>query len=109
MIALLRMPFRTASASMAVIWAVVMVLPSRKPGEVPGFVYDFGEKTWSGRRGSNPRPSAWEADALPLSYSRPRSEYTTVVRGTSSAVGPTARAGKGSARGVGARRLVGRK
>ena len=24
----------------------------------------------SGRRGSNPRPSAWEADALPLSYSR---------------------------------------
>ncbi len=28
----------------------------------------------SGRRGSNPRPSAWEADALPLSYSR-ISEY----------------------------------
>jgi integrase len=26
----------------------------------------------SGRRGSNPRPSAWEADALPLSYSRER-------------------------------------
>ena len=25
---------------------------------------------WSGRRDSNPRPSAWEADALPLSYSR---------------------------------------
>ena len=25
---------------------------------------------WSGRRGSNPRPSAWKADALPLSYSR---------------------------------------
>ncbi len=25
---------------------------------------------WSGRRGSDPRPSAWEADALPLSYSR---------------------------------------
>lgn len=24
----------------------------------------------SGKRGSNPRPSAWEADALPLSYSR---------------------------------------
>jgi hypothetical protein len=24
----------------------------------------------SGRRDSNPRPSAWEADALPLSYSR---------------------------------------
>ena len=24
----------------------------------------------SGRRDSNPRPSTWEADALPLSYSR---------------------------------------
>jgi hypothetical protein len=24
----------------------------------------------SGRRDSDPRPSAWEADALPLSYSR---------------------------------------
>ncbi len=30
----------------------------------PGFVVKKGEK-WSGRRGSNPRPSAWEADALP--------------------------------------------
>jgi hypothetical protein len=29
-----------------------------------------GNRIWSGRRGSNPRPSAWEADALPLSYSR---------------------------------------
>src|SRR5260370_37120464 len=27
-------------------------------------------KLWSGRRGSNPQPPAWEADALPLSYSR---------------------------------------
>ena len=25
---------------------------------------------WSGKRDSNPRPSAWEADTLPLSYSR---------------------------------------
>ena len=25
---------------------------------------------WSGKRDSNPRPSAWEADALPLSYFR---------------------------------------
>jgi len=30
--------------------------------------YEAGK--WSGRRGSNSRPSAWEADALPLSYSR---------------------------------------
>ena len=28
------------------------------------------ERRWSGRWDSNPRPSAWEADALPLSYSR---------------------------------------
>jgi hypothetical protein len=27
-------------------------------------------KLWSGRRGSNPRPTAWEAVTLPLSYSR---------------------------------------
>ena len=28
------------------------------------------ERIWSGKRDSNPRPSAWKADALPLSYSR---------------------------------------
>jgi hypothetical protein len=28
-------------------------------------------KSWSGRRGSNPQPTAWEAATLPLSYSRP--------------------------------------
>ncbi len=27
---------------------------------------------WSGRRGSNPRPSRWQRDALPLSYTRIR-------------------------------------
>src|SRR5487761_872554 len=27
---------------------------------------------WSGRRGSNPQPTAWEAATLPLSYSRSR-------------------------------------
>jgi hypothetical protein len=34
---------------------------------------DKGGLNWknlSGKRDSNPRPSAWEADALPLSYSR---------------------------------------
>ena len=30
---------------------------------------------WSGRRGSNSRPFAWEANALPLSYSRPNTKY----------------------------------
>ena len=27
-------------------------------------------KKWSGQRGSNPRPSRWQRDALPLSYAR---------------------------------------
>jgi hypothetical protein len=30
------------------------------------------DKPWSGRRGSNPQPTAWEAATLPLSYSRIR-------------------------------------
>ena len=30
---------------------------------------------WSGKRDSNPRPSAWEADTLPLSYSRSIERY----------------------------------
>jgi hypothetical protein len=37
---------------------------------------DFVEEMWSGRRGSNPRHSAWEADTLPtelLPLGRPRS------------------------------------
>src|ERR1700761_1699292 len=28
------------------------------------------DQIWSGRRGSNPQPTAWEAATLPLSYSR---------------------------------------
>jgi hypothetical protein len=31
---------------------------------------DFESNFWSGRRDSNPRPSAWEADMLPLHHSR---------------------------------------
>ena len=30
----------------------------------------FDLKYWSGKRDSNPRPSPWQGDALPLSYSR---------------------------------------
>ncbi len=30
----------------------------------------FSEENWSGRRDSNPQPSAWEADALPLRHTR---------------------------------------
>ncbi len=32
---------------------------------------------WSGRRGSNPRPTAWKAVTLPLSYSRLRARRAT--------------------------------
>ena len=32
--------------------------------------------SWSGRRGSNPRPTAWKAVTLPLSYSRLRDPCT---------------------------------
>src|SRR5262249_17349365 len=31
-------------------------------------------ETWSGKRDSNPRPPAWKAGALPLSYSRLKAE-----------------------------------
>ena len=31
---------------------------------------DFITAFWSGQRGSNPRPSRWQRDALPLSYAR---------------------------------------
>ncbi len=31
---------------------------------------EAGPRGWSGRRGSNPRPSAWKADVLPLNYFR---------------------------------------
>ncbi len=37
-----------------------------------GSVVMIAVREVSGRRDSNPRPSAWEADALPLSYSRMR-------------------------------------
>jgi hypothetical protein len=33
---------------------------------------DWPSENWSGRRGSNPRPTAWKAVTLPLSYSRLR-------------------------------------
>jgi hypothetical protein len=35
---------------------------------------------WSGRRGSNPRPTAWKAVTLPLSYSRPRTRSSHYSR-----------------------------
>jgi hypothetical protein len=44
--------------------------PSDGVGEVRG-AQPLGTD-WSGRRGSNPRPTAWKAVTLPLSYSRLR-------------------------------------
>jgi hypothetical protein len=35
---------------------------------------------WSGRRGSNPRPTAWKAVTLPLSYSRLRASHLSPAR-----------------------------
>jgi hypothetical protein len=32
--------------------------------------FTHGGEDWSGKRDSNPRPSPWEGDTLPLSYSR---------------------------------------
>ncbi len=32
--------------------------------------HPLSHEVWSGRRVSNPRPSAWQADTLPLSYTR---------------------------------------
>ncbi len=48
---------------------MVYDFPSKGPGH-KSRTLPIGHWGWSGRRGSNPRPSAWEADALPLSYSR---------------------------------------
>ena len=38
----------------------------------PKLARDRASEGWSGRRGSNPRPTAWKAVTLPLSYSRLR-------------------------------------
>src|ERR1035438_5748984 len=37
-------------------------------------------RSWSGRRESNPRPTAWKAETLPLSYSRILLPASTLVR-----------------------------
>ena len=45
-----------------------------KDGQFARLYFDL----MSGKRGSNPRPLAWEANALPLSYSR---SITVIQRG----------------------------
>src|SRR5438105_3108401 len=56
------------------IYALEIRIPSGlvDPGErsilsLPSTMF---RQTWSGRRGSNPRLSPWQGDALPLSHSR---------------------------------------
>ena len=44
-------------------------LPSGEP-EKKRAAFAALSKHWSGRRDSNPRPSRWQREALPLSYSR---------------------------------------
>ena len=70
--------------TMAVCWMVSslppLALTSREYLCSKFWILIFGRQNplprlWSGRRGSNPRPSAWEADALPLSYSRTNRIY----------------------------------
>src|SRR2546428_2546640 len=36
--------------------------------------------SWSGKRDLNPRPSPWQGDALPLSYSRPDRRRSGIIR-----------------------------
>src|SRR5260221_14446584 len=44
------------------------------------FLASFKLDLWSGRRESNPRPTAWKAVTLPLSYSRPVNQLSAVCR-----------------------------
>ena len=40
------------------------------PSQGKHFLFNKSFINWSGQRGSNPRPSRWQRDALPLSYAR---------------------------------------
>ena len=40
------------------------------PSQGTHFLFSKSVINWSGQRGSNPRPSRWQRDALPLSYAR---------------------------------------
>ncbi len=44
----------------------------------PGKLIIYQKKYWSGRRGSNPRPPAWKAGTLPLSYSRLSGQFMKI-------------------------------
>ena len=61
--ALLRIPRRLLKES---VWTKVIVGEQRESALLTCNPF----KLWSGRRGLNPQPTAWEAATLPLSYSR---------------------------------------
>lgn len=52
-----------------VIWLEARCSAIELHPHVPDLILGAGGN-WSGRWGSNPRPSAWQADALPLSHAR---------------------------------------
>ena len=61
-----------------------MAIRERRRSAVPGRSRPRTSEGWSGRRGSNPRPTAWKAVTLPLSYSRlraPRAAPAALRRG----------------------------
>ncbi len=43
----------------------ILFTPEANAEPMPGLEPEPSNRTWSGRRDSNPRPSAWKADALP--------------------------------------------
>src|SRR5258708_39502433 len=52
---------------------MIAVPKNEKPADRAGVVkLCHLKKSWSGRRGSNPRPWPWQGRALPLSYTRIR-------------------------------------
>ena len=61
----------------------ILRLPAiwRGLGSPGGSLTPGGIEGWSGKRDSNPRPSAWKADALPLSYSRAKSSLGRRIGG----------------------------
>ena len=56
--------------------------------EIKKFVAESEEqrKNWSGKGDLNPRPSPWQGDALPLSYSRSVGNFELILVGTLEAV-----------------------
>src|SRR3989304_4200343 len=70
MIAMLRMPFRTASPSMAVIWAVVIVLHQESQAKCPASSTISGKRLGAGNGTRTRDPLLGKQMLYQLSYSR---------------------------------------